>query len=75
MLGLEIVQDKASKEPAPEIAEKIVHQCYLRGLACIHPIGMLGNVIRVAPPLVIAEEQVTESLDIFEAGLQAALYS
>ncbi len=73
VLGLEIVENKQSKKPAQELAAEIVHQCYLRGLACIHPIGMFGNVIRVAPPLVITEDQVGESLDIFEAGLRAAL--
>jgi len=73
VLGLEIVEDKASKQPAAELTAEIVHQCYLRGLACIHPIGMFGNVIRVAPPLVITKDQVSESLDIFEAGLRAAL--
>ncbi len=35
----------------------------------IAPIGMFGNVIRVAPPLVITREEVEESLDIFEASL------
>ena len=73
VLGLEIVEDENSKEPAAELAAEIVHQCYLRGLACIHPIGMFGNVIRVAPPLVITEEQVGESLDIFETALEAVL--
>jgi len=73
VLGLEIVEDEASKQPATELAAQIVHQCYLRGLACIHPIGMFGNVMRVAPPLVITKDQVSESLDIFEAGLRAAL--
>ncbi len=73
VLGLEIVEDKASRQPAAPLAAEIVHQCYLHGLACIHPIGMFGNVIRVAPPLVITEEQVGESLEIFEAALRAAL--
>jgi len=73
VLGLEIVESKESKKPAQKLAAEIVRQCYLHGLACIHPIGMFGNVIRVAPPLVITEEQVGESLDIFETSLKAAL--
>jgi len=73
VLGLEIVEDEASKQPAAGLAAEIVHQCYLRGLACIHPIGMFGNVIRVAPPLVVTEQQVGESLGIFEDSLKAAL--
>ena len=73
VLGLEMVEDEESKEPAQELAAQVVHECYLRGIACIHPIGMFGNVIRVAPPLVITEEQVGESLGIFEDSLKAAL--
>ncbi|MCK4324902.1 MAG: 4-aminobutyrate--2-oxoglutarate transaminase, partial [Armatimonadetes bacterium] len=63
----------ACRQPTAGLAAGIVHQCYLHGLACIHPIGMFGNVIRVAPPLVITEQQVGESLDIFEDSLKAAL--
>ncbi len=73
VLGLEMVEDAQSKAPAKELAHEVIHQAYLRGLACIAPIGMFGNVIRVAPPLVITEEQVNETLDIFEASLKAAL--
>ena len=43
-----------------------------RGLVLIAPIGMYGNVLRVAPPLVITDEEVQESLDVFEAAMQAA---
>jgi len=73
VLGLEMVEDEKSKKPAKDLAAQVVHQCYLHGLACIAPIGMFGNVIRVAPPLVITEEQVNESLEIFAASLEAAL--
>jgi len=72
MGGLEFVKDPKTKEPAPELARAIVQECARRGLVCIAPIGMYRNVIRVAPPLVITEEQAQESLDIFEAALKAA---
>ncbi len=32
-------------------------------------VGVFGNVIRVAPPLVISEDEANESLDIFEKAL------
>lgn len=70
--GLEIVTDKRSKEPAPKLARAIVEEAYQRGLAMIAPIGMYGNVLRVAPPLVITNAQAYESLDIFETALAAA---
>jgi 4-aminobutyrate aminotransferase-like enzyme len=73
VLGLELVQDPGTKEPAPELAQAVVNAAWQRGLVMIAPIGMYGNVLRVAPPLVISEEQVDESLGLFEDALQAAL--
>ncbi len=68
VLGLELVKDKISKEPAPEQARELVLRCAEKGLL-IGIVGSCGNVIRVAPPLVITEEQVHESLDILEGAL------
>jgi len=73
VLGLELVADKQSKTPAPELARRVVWEACRRGLVMIAPLGMYGNVLRVAPPLVITDEQVQESLGIFEEALQAAL--
>ncbi len=75
VLGLEIVTDKASKTPDPVLSRRIVEECWRRGLVLIAPIGMYGNVLRVAPPLVITDAEVQESLGIFEAALAAAQWS
>ena len=72
VLGLEIVKDRASKEADRELARRIVEECMQRGLVLIAPIGMYGNVLRVAPPLVISEAEVQESLGIFEEALGVA---
>lgn len=71
VLGLEIVTDKATKTPDKARARRIVEECWHRGLVLIAPIGMYGNVLRVAPPLVVSDAEVQESLDIFEASLKA----
>ncbi|MEA3400702.1 MAG: aspartate aminotransferase family protein [Armatimonadota bacterium] len=73
MGGLEFVKDPETKEPAPELTRQIVWEAFQRGLICIAPIGLYDNVIRVAPPLVITEEQAHESLGIFEEAMQAAV--
>ncbi|MCD6352226.1 MAG: aspartate aminotransferase family protein [Armatimonadetes bacterium] len=70
--GLEIVEDRKSKTAAVELAKAIVRQAANRGLMMIAPIGMFGNVLRVAPPLVMSEQQANEALDLFEAALKAA---
>jgi len=73
MGGLEFVTDPESREPAPELTRDVVSRCLQRGLICIAPIGLYKNVIRVAPPLVITEEQAAESLDIFEESVVEAV--
>ncbi len=73
MGGLEFVKDPETKEPAPELARQTIWEAFQRGLICIAPIGLYNNVVRVAPPLVITEEQANESLDIFEEALHAAV--
>lgn len=73
MGGLEFVLDPETREPAPELTRQVVWESFQRGLIMIAPIGLYNNVIRVAPPLVITEEQAAESLDIFEEAFEAAL--
>ena len=68
VMGVELVKDKTTKEPAPELAKKLIDLAAQHGLL-IGAVGTFGNVIRVAPPLVISEEQAEESLDIFERAL------
>ncbi len=71
--GLELVTDKASKTPDKDLTRRLVNEAYQRGLCMIAPIGMYGNVVRVAPPLVITEAETEESLGIFEEAFKAAI--
>lgn len=64
--GVEIVTDKASKTPDAAATRKIVQEAFKRGLLMIAPIGFHGNVIRIAPPLVIPEDLLMKALDIME---------
>ncbi|MBI2842928.1 MAG: aspartate aminotransferase family protein [Armatimonadetes bacterium] len=68
VMGLEIVADKNTKEPTPELAKEIIVRCANNGLL-VGRVGIFGNVIRVGPPLVINEEEAEESLDIMEGVL------
>ncbi len=64
-MGLEFVKDKHTKEPAPDIALKVIDSSAQHGVI-VGKVGMYGNVIRVAPPLVMSEEEAYESLEIME---------
>jgi 4-aminobutyrate aminotransferase len=67
-MGLELVVDKVTKEPAADLTRRVINEAASRGLL-IGAVGMYGNVIRVAPPLVITEAQAHESVDILESVL------
>ncbi|MCL4854961.1 MAG: aminotransferase class III-fold pyridoxal phosphate-dependent enzyme, partial [Bryobacteraceae bacterium] len=68
VMGVELVKDKKTKEPAPDLTRKLIDVAVQNGLL-IGSVGVFGNVIRVAPPLVISEAEAHESLDIFEKSL------
>ncbi len=64
MLGVEIVHDRATKEPAPSWRDRIVTLCFERGLLML---GAGDNSLRLCPPLVISRDQCDFALDTLEA--------
>lgn len=70
VMGLEFVRDKATKEPAKELIRPFIDACASHGLL-VGSVGMYGNVIRVAPPLVITREIADESLACMEKALSS----
>ncbi|WP_134682912.1 4-aminobutyrate--2-oxoglutarate transaminase [Brevibacillus migulae] len=69
MCAIEIVKDKAGKEPDKELTGKIVQACNHRGLVVLSA-GLYSNVIRVLSPLVITDEQLEEGLLVMESVLE-----
>lgn len=65
VMGLEFVKNKKSKVPAPELIRTLIDTCAAHGLL-VGSVGMHGNVIRVAPPLVMTRAEADESLAIME---------
>jgi 4-aminobutyrate aminotransferase/(S)-3-amino-2-methylpropionate transaminase len=68
MIGLELVRDRETKEPAPEEAKKLVQRCFEKGLILL-ACGNFGNVIRTLMPFVITDEQLDKGLAILEESL------
>ena len=60
MIGVELVKDKESKEPAYEEARKVVWRAYELGVIVLF---VAGNVLRIQPPLTIDEEVLEEGLE------------
>jgi 4-aminobutyrate aminotransferase/(S)-3-amino-2-methylpropionate transaminase len=72
MLAIELVRDPATKEPAPELASRIVGEATARGLLLLKA-GVHGNCIRVLVPLVITDAELDEALAAWQDALAAAL--
>jgi 4-aminobutyrate aminotransferase/(S)-3-amino-2-methylpropionate transaminase len=68
MLAIELVRDRATKEPAPELASAIVDAAAARGLLLLKS-GIYSNCIRVLVPLVVSEAELDEALGVWEDAL------
>jgi len=69
-IALELVEDKKTKKPAPEMAERVVHEAYKSGLLLLNPIGILRNCIRLAPASVISDESADKGVEIIDDALK-----
>jgi len=72
MLAIELVHDRGTKDPAPELASAVVEAASERGLLLLKS-GIYSNCIRVLVPLVISEGELDEALVVWEDALAATL--
>lgn len=70
MVGVELVKDKKSQEPAADIAVKMLDLIKDRGVL-IGKGGLLGNVLRIKPPLIITKKDADVMADAIEDALRA----
>jgi 4-aminobutyrate aminotransferase/(S)-3-amino-2-methylpropionate transaminase len=68
MIAIELVSDRATREPATAATNEVLHFCHSRGLVLLKA-GLYDNVIRLLFPLVIEEQQLDRGLDILEEAL------
>jgi 4-aminobutyrate aminotransferase len=66
MIGVELVKDKETKEPAREETEEVMMRCFRKGIAIVN-CGV--STIRMMPPLTITRELIEPALEVFEACL------
>ena len=72
MLAIELVEDRATKQPAPKLVQGVIDAAMQRGLLLLKA-GMHGNVIRVLTPLVITDAELDEALAVWEDALAHVL--
>jgi 4-aminobutyrate aminotransferase len=66
MVGVEFVKDRATREPAPALVERLVQGAFRRGLLLL---GAGRSTLRLAPPLVVGPEDVDTALAMIDALL------
>ncbi|SDU46809.1 aspartate aminotransferase family protein [Jiangella alkaliphila] len=72
--GVELVTDKASKAPADGLGRAVTAACLDRGLHVnIVQLPGMGGIVRMAPPLTIAADDLHAGIDLFESALRAVL--
>jgi 4-aminobutyrate aminotransferase len=68
MIGVEIVRDRPSRTPAPELRERILEEAYRRGLLLL---GCGKSTIRLAPPLIIDDQDADTAVRILDEAIGA----
>jgi 4-aminobutyrate aminotransferase len=66
MIGIELVKDKDTREPAGDLRDGIVQKCFEKGLIVL---GCGMSTVRFMPALNVTADLVDEGLEIFEEVL------
>jgi 4-aminobutyrate aminotransferase len=68
MIGVELVKNRETKEPAKIETSRVSWTAFEKGLAMSY-YGTYSNVLRIAPPLVLTEREADKAMDILEESL------
>ncbi|HEX5103797.1 MAG TPA: aminotransferase class III-fold pyridoxal phosphate-dependent enzyme, partial [Pirellulaceae bacterium] len=68
MLGVELVRDRQTKEPADREAAEVLELCKDRGLL-IGKGGLYGNTLRIKPPMCITKDDADFLADCLDEAL------
>jgi alanine-glyoxylate transaminase/(R)-3-amino-2-methylpropionate-pyruvate transaminase len=68
MLGVELVRDRKTKEPANTEAADVLERCRRLGLL-IGKGGLYGNTLRIKPPMCITKDDADFLCDCLDAVL------
>src|SRR5437588_7350874 len=68
MIAMELVTDRATREPAATMTNEVLRYCHTHGLVLLKA-GLYDNVIRLLFPLTASEQELDRGLDIIEEAL------
>ncbi|HVY12491.1 MAG TPA: acetyl ornithine aminotransferase family protein [Alphaproteobacteria bacterium] len=66
MIGVELVKNKTTREPAAELRNRVELVAFEKGLLVL---GCGETTLRLCPPLILTEEEATVAIDILEEAL------
>ena len=66
MIGIELVRDRQTKERATDERNALVQAMFRRGVLIL---GAGRNALRLAPPLVLTNDQADDVLRVFDESL------
>jgi 4-aminobutyrate aminotransferase-like enzyme len=69
MIGIELVRDQNTKEPAAQEATKIRDACRRKGVL-LGQGGIKANVLRIQPPLVISTQEIDQVIRVLSECLE-----
>jgi 4-aminobutyrate aminotransferase len=72
MIGVELVKDRATKEPAKKLCDALITRAYHNGLILL---SCGQSTVRFMPPLVIDEADVDEAIALLDQSLAEVLAS
>jgi 4-aminobutyrate aminotransferase len=67
MIGVEFVKDRKTREPYPELIDRVTERAFARGLLLL---GCGKSTFRFAPPLVLDQYDVDTGLAILDECLK-----
>ncbi|HZO90682.1 MAG TPA: aspartate aminotransferase family protein [Chthonomonadaceae bacterium] len=65
LLGIELVKDRATKEPFDEAGKRVYQKAFQKGLAWIPA----GHILRLSPPIIMDEEIAAKGMDIIDEAI------
>lgn len=65
LMGVELVKDRATREPFDEAGRRVYQKAFRRGLAWIPA----GHILRMSPPIVMEDEVLLKGLEIIEEAI------
>jgi 4-aminobutyrate aminotransferase-like enzyme len=65
LLAIELVRDKATKEPFEEAGKEVYKRAFSKGLAWVPA----GHILRLSPPIIMEDAMLLKGLDIIEESI------